>query len=129
MLYEVITQQRLLADWFGSSLWARALAMLSGLVVTAVAIFAISWLTRKREKVDPLLQAYQQACQKIARKYGLVRLREETPAQFLSRVKQTAPAATDVLLEITHCYLAARYRPKQNTKAARQQIRRLTRQL
>lgn len=127
--YDNQSQQRLLADWFGSSIWARALAMLSGLVATALVIFSVAWLTRKREKVDPLLKAYLQACGRITKRYGMTRLHDETPLQFMRRVEAEVPAIQQTLRQITDCYQSARYRSAQDAISARKQIRQLTRQL
>lgn len=127
--YNNQSQQQLLADWFGSSIWARALAMLSGLIATAVAIFAIAWLTRKREKIDPLLRAYLQACARITKKYGITRRHDETPQQFMQRVESEVSVIQKTIRQITDCYQAARYRADNDAISARKQIRKLTRQL
>lgn len=125
--YDNQSQQKLLQDLFGSTLWGRLFAMIGGLILVIGLAFGISWLTKKRSKTDPLLDAYQQACRHLE-KQDIRREPGETPLAFAQRLQQSAHPVSDIMQQITDAYLAARYAGADRQMACRQ-IRRLCRKL
>ena len=125
--YNNQSQESLLRDLFGSSLFGRALAMVGGLVVVISLAFVFSWLTRKHIKQDPLLRAYLVCCQKLG-KQGMPRLPGETPLAYLQRLEQAQHPSGLVMRQITDLYQLASYAGADRHKATRK-IRQLGRQL
>ena len=125
--YNNQSQQKLLQDLFGSTLWGRLLAMSGGLILMIGLALGISWLGRTRRRRDPLVHAYQQACRQLE-KQGIRREPGETPLTFAQRLRQGAHPASAILQQITEIYLAARYAGADQAAACRQ-IRKLCRKL
>jgi transglutaminase-like putative cysteine protease len=125
--YNNQSQEQLLRDLFGNNIWGRLFAMLGGLVLVIGLALGINWLARQRLKQDPLVQAYQQACHRLA-KQGFPREPGETPLALLQRLQQAGHPASDAMQQITETYLAARYAGAAVPTACRN-IKALSRQL
>lgn len=125
--YNNQSQQQLLQNLFGNSMWGRLFAMLGGLSLVLGLAWLIHWLSRERSRQDPLVKAYCSACQRLARR-GVSRQADETPQALVLRLRQLQHPAAALMQQITDCYLAARY-AQADPHQARRQIRRLSRRL
>lgn len=106
--YNNQSQEQLLRDLFGQTIWGRLFAMFGGLVLVIGLALGIHWLTQHQVKQDPLAQAYLQACARLA-KQGCPRLPAETPQAYLQRLQQSQHPASATMQVITETYLAACY--------------------
>ena len=87
----------------------RELATLLGLAVTVI-LLALSWRLFRMplQKKDPLLQAYDRFCKRLAA-VGLEKALSETPAQFAQRVKKHRQDLSHDVDVITRLYQRLRY--------------------
>lgn len=125
--YNNQSQEQLLRELFGHHIWGRLFAMLGGLFLVIGVALGIHWLARQRVKQDPLVQAYLQACRRLAHR-GFIRQNGETPQAFVQQLQAANHPAAPIMQQLTGHYLAARYAQADNKKAIRQ-IKILTRQL
>ena len=125
--YNNQSQEKLLRELFGHHIWGRLFAMLGGLFLVIGVALGIHWLARQRVKQDPLVQAYLQACRRLAQR-GFIRQHDETPQAFVQRLQAANHPVAPIMQQLTGHYVAARYAQADNKQAIRQ-IKILTRQL
>jgi hypothetical protein len=63
---------------------------------------------RGRHGEPPIFRVYQKTLDRLAAR-GFARRPEETPHEYLARVRQQGVAAADALAHLTDCYAEARY--------------------
>jgi hypothetical protein len=86
--------------------------------VALVVAFALRKLPRRRAVASgprrgqrgeaPIFRVYQKTLDRLAAR-GLARRPEETPHEYLARVRQQGVVAADALAHLTDCYAEARY--------------------
>lgn len=106
-------QQRSLLDWLGfeDGDWeALGVALVTSLAGFFVALTAwLAWQYRPRKR-DPVAQAYDQLCCRLADR-KLARAAHEGPQDYLSRIATARPDLRGGIDEIRSLYLSLRYGP------------------
>jgi transglutaminase-like putative cysteine protease len=90
----------------------------AAVLVALVIVFALRKLPRRRAATNglrrrqrgevPIFRVYQKTLDRLAAR-GFARRPEETPHEYLARVRQQGVAAADALAHLTDCYAEARY--------------------
>lgn len=120
-----LQRQLLESIGLGSISW-RGVAMVMVLVVgLLLAAVTYTLLRRQQPKLDPVVNAYQHYCRRLAR-HGLPRLPHEGAFDYARRVAAARPEWRTKVLLITRLYVALRY-GAQPPEAWRQQLERQVR--
>ncbi|QKK10821.1 MAG: DUF4129 domain-containing protein [Pseudomonadota bacterium] len=120
-----LQRQLLESIGLGSISW-RGVAMVMVLVVgLLLAAVTYTLLRRQQPKLDPVVNAYQHYCRRLAR-HGLPRLPHEGAFDYARRVAAARPEWRTRVLLITRLYVALRY-GAQPPEAWRQQLERQVR--
>ena len=126
--YNSSAQQDLLKRWLADGLGGRIALMVGGSLLAILIACGIGWLYRPRQRRDPLLQLYQQACQRLARS-GWPRQVNETPLQYVARLARYGHPAAATMRQLTLRYLQLRYSANRSSLADWQRLRQLLRRI
>ena len=126
--YNSSAQQDLLKRWLADGLGGRIALLVGGSLLAILIAGGIGWLYRPRQRLDPQLQLYQQACQRLARS-GWPRQADETPLQYVARLAQIGHPATATMRQLTLRYLQLRYTANRSSLADWQRLRQLLRRI
>ena len=107
--FDSLRQQGLLRNFGVERANWNQLALAFGICSSLLLLFGLYWaLRRERRQSDPLDQAYQQLCQRLA-VAGVTRPAQEGPVAYLRRVCQHLPQATAELEALFADYVRLRY--------------------
>ena len=126
--YNSSAQQDLLKRWLADGLGGRIALLVGGSLLAILIAGGIGWLYRPRQRLDPLLQLYQQACQRLACS-GWPRQADETPLQYVARLARIGHPATATMRQLTLRYLQLRYSANRSSLADWQRLRQLLRRI
>ncbi len=126
--YDSSAQQDLLKRWLADGLGGRIALLVGGSVLAILIACAIGWLYRPRQRLDPLLQLYHQACRRLARS-GWPRQADETPLQYVARLARNGHPATATMRQLTHRFLQLRYSANRSSLADWRRLRQLLRRI
>ena len=126
--YNSQAQQDLLKRWLADGLGGRIALLVGGSLLAILIACAIGWLYRPRQRRDPLLQLYQQACQRLARS-GWPRQADETPLQYVARLARISHPAAATMRQLTLRYLQSRYSANRSSAADWRRLRQLLRRI
>ena len=126
--YNSSAQQDLLKRWLADGLGGRIALLVGGCLLAILIACGIGWLYRPRQRLDPLLQLYQQACQRLACS-GWPRQADETPLQYVARLARIGHPATATMRQLTLRYLQLRYSANRSSLADWQRLRQLLRRI
>ena len=126
--YNSSAQQDLLKRWLADGLGGRVALLVGGSLLAILIACGIGWLYRPRQRLDPLLQLYQQACQRLACS-GWPRQADETPLQYVARLARIGHPATATMRQLTLRYLQLRYSANRSSLADWQRLRQLLRRI
>ncbi len=126
--YNSSAQQDLLKRWLADGLGGRIALMVGGSLLAILIACGIGWLYRPRQRRDPLLQLYQQACQRLARS-GWPRQVNETPLQYVAQLARYGHPAAATMRQLTLRYLQLRYSANRSSLADWQRLRQLLRRI
>ena len=126
--YNSQAQQDLLKRWLADGLGGRIALLVGGSLLAILIACVIGWLYRPRQRRDPLLQLYQQACQRLARS-GWPRQADETPLQYVARLARIGHPAAATMRQLTLRYLLLRYSVNRSSVADWRRLRQLLRRI
>ena len=108
------------ADW-------RKLTAVLFTFLGAMTVALLVWSLRRLTRPDPVQQAWQRFCRKLAAR-GVVRSPHEGPRDYAARAARALPAVRRPILRIAALYIALRYGANPN-KPSTTRLKRLVRQL
>ncbi|HYE40227.1 MAG TPA: DUF3488 and transglutaminase-like domain-containing protein, partial [Ramlibacter sp.] len=106
--------------------WRALTAMLFTLLGIMVAGL-LAWSLRRLARPDPVQQAWDAFCRKLARR-GVARAPHEGPRDYASRAARALPGSRRAILRIAALYIRLRY-GSENARTGAHELRRLVREL
>ena len=93
---------------FGRVDWQQMVIAMIVALFTIMLVAILFTQLRRRRKLDPVARAYQQFCDKLARR-GLPRAAHEGPLDFTQRIARERPNIAAQILQIGKLYAGLRY--------------------